>query len=568
MQTIWEPNYFVVDVETTGHDAVTHRMTEIACVVVNESQIINQYSSLINPHQFIPPFISKMTGISNEMVFLAPEARDVIQKTNTIIPNGTNIFVAHNVKFDYSFVYETFKREGFEFPYMPQLCTYKLAKKLLNKDLKKNVGSLAKYFGIPIISRHRALDDAKATAKILIKLIEIAEINHNVSSFQELLVFQNKTSNLIKVYPQSYQKIEDKIKKLPDSPGVYFYLDKSGEIIYVGKAKSLRKRVASYYNNGNNNTKKVKELLKYIYDIRWEETPTELQALLLESKEIKKNKPKYNRMDKEYKYYPLLKIHTNEEFPRLQKSYVIKDDKAEYFGPFRSGLLVEEISDLIDKTFKLRKCEAPLKPSPDFRPCFYYHIKKCDAPCALLQSKEEYSEEVLKVKNFLSGFSDNIIREYESKMDAFAEDMDYEKASEIRDSLNEIKRLFSRNENVSTSIEKNNLIIVMPNSEIDKTIDIYLFKFGILVYQETIGRKAHLNLILNKINSIYFENIELKTSYTIEEINEVKIITSWLYKNQNIGGFVYIENKTIQQINIEISDKIKYINYDDISDSE
>lgn len=567
MQTIWDVNYLVVDVETTGHDAIMHRMTEIACVIVNDGSIVNQYSSLINPHQFIPPFISKMTGISNEMVFLAPEASEVIGNLNSILPIDKNIFVAHNVKFDYSFVFETFKRVGIDFPVMQQLCTYKLSKKLLKKELKKNVGSLAKYFGIQMLARHRALDDAKATAKILIELINIANNDYNISSYQELLTFQNKI-NSFKIYPVSYKKIEDKIKLIPDVPGVYYYLDKSNKIIYVGKAKSLKKRVASYYSSGTNHSSKVKELLKYITDIKWEETPTELQALLLETKEIKKYKPMYNRIDKEYKYYPLLKIHTNEDYPRLQKSYTIKDDKAEYFGPFRSGLLVEEIANLIDRNFKLRKCENPLKPSIDFRPCFYYHIKRCEAPCALLQTKEEYLLEVDKVKNFLRGFAESIINEYEIKMEQLAQNMDFEKAAEMRDDLFEIRRLFSRAENVPTSIEKNNLILILPNSEIDKTIDIYLFKFGLLFYQETIGRKASIDPFIIKINNTYFNDTLNKTTYSIEEINEVKIITSWLYRQQEKGFIIYLEGKNIEQIKDNIIYSIKNINYNLLSESE
>jgi DNA polymerase-3 subunit epsilon len=156
MKSIWDVPFIVVDVETTGSDPVKNRIMDIACVSTIKGEIVSNFSSLINPHQFIPTFISKMTGISNEMAFSAPESREVLPTVAQIFSDPFAVFVAHNYKFDLSFDQQTFLRSGMEFPDIPKLCTLKLARRLLPKDHKKNVGALAKYFNVPIINRHRA----------------------------------------------------------------------------------------------------------------------------------------------------------------------------------------------------------------------------------------------------------------------------------------------------------------------------------------------------------------------------------------------------------------------------
>ncbi|MFY8160731.1 MAG: PolC-type DNA polymerase III [Candidatus Kapaibacteriota bacterium] len=204
MVSIWESPFLVVDVETNGSDPLKNRITEIACLKVQGGEIIEEYSSLVNPHQFIPPFISQMTGITNEMAFKAPEAKVVVPHLKRLMPDDKTIFVAHNVKFDWSFVRHTFMRENESLDELNQLCTYKLARKLLPNDMKKNVGALATFFNINMKNRHRAFDDAKATALILLELLEIAESEHGINSLHELLSFQNKRNNVYKFSKPNY----------------------------------------------------------------------------------------------------------------------------------------------------------------------------------------------------------------------------------------------------------------------------------------------------------------------------------------------------------------------------
>lgn len=569
MSLIKDIPFLVVDVETNGHDAIHNRITEYAIVVVQNGQILSEYSSLVNPHQFIPPFVANLTGITNEIAYTSPEANDVLKNTLDLYQMENAVFTAHNVKFDWAFVYHTHIREGFPMPAdMNQLCTLRLARKFLIKDVKKNVGSLADYFGIKMRTRHRALDDAKATAQILINLLDIAEKRYGIVEFDELFKYQNKRVPENKPNNVTFDRVKEKLNQVPDAPGVYYFLNGRKNIIYVGKAKSLKKRVGSYFTNASLSRKKTMKLLSKIYDIKWKETPSELQALILESKEIKLNKPEFNMMDKFPRHFELLKINYEYDFPILEKVYHTKADLAEYFGPFYDQLLVSEMVKIIEREFKMVKCEPNFKPSPEKRPCILHQMGRCEAPCNMSQTKEQYMLEVEKVRKFLSDYSNGIISDFETQIKEYAKELKFEEAGEAKKRLEELKRALLRPENVAGSLDKKDLIVVMPNSGRDKTVDVYFIKQNLLIHHETIGRKANLSEILSLAQDSYFRTISGLRNYNGEEMDQIRIINSWLYRNKDNGAFIYIEKKDIATIEKEVQQAIKHLDFETTADFE
>lgn len=547
-ESFWNVPIVVVDVETTGADAKRNRITDIACVTVLNGEIVSEFNSLVNPHQSIPPFISQMTGITYDMVINAPEAESVFQEVIKFFSGKEVVFCAHNAKFDLAFVNDTLLREGLDELSNPNLCTLKLARRLLNTKVKKNVGSLAEYFNIPITNRHRALGDAVATASFLIELLFIAEDEHGVKTIEDLLKFQNKQIKHFHAPSVSFKRVEDRLNELPEEPGVYRFLDKNGKILYIGKAKVLKDRVKSYFSTDTFTSSKIAKMFQLIHNIKWVTTETELEALLLESKEIKKWKPYYNTVDKKYKSYPFVKLTAQDDFPIIQTCEEVLDDGAEYFGPLRSMTLAEDIVKDVEKKFKIRKCYTNLKPSIENKPCFYYHIDQCSSPCTKEISKDEYLLEIEKVKLYLSGLPDGIISQLESKMEYLASRLEFEKAEKIKRNLLELKKLFSREEKVPTSINKSNLIVLIPLSNRDKTIDVYLIRSGMLQLHKNIGRKAPVNIISNHIHDIYFNGKNQNNSLTKADINEIKIVTSWLYKQNGSADYIYFEDKSEQEI--------------------
>jgi excinuclease ABC subunit C len=242
--------------------------------------------------------------------------------------------------------------------------------------------------------------------------------------------------------------IEEELKKLPDSPGVYQMKNAFGEIIYVGKAKNLKKRVRQYFQS-KNHIPKIQAMIKNIYEFEYIITDNEVEALILEANYIKKYRPKYNTLLRDDKQYPYIKISVQERYPRIYKVREVKKDGAKYFGPYPSAYAVNEIIDIIGNLYKLRKCSLKLDGTKKCqRPCVYYHINRCTAPCSGNVDIKEYSQEVNKATALLTG-SEGIIKSLNEKMIEASENMEYEEAAKYRDQIKALEVISEKQKVVS-----------------------------------------------------------------------------------------------------------------------
>ncbi len=234
--------------------------------------------------------------------------------------------------------------------------------------------------------------------------------------------------------------LKEKLKLLPDSPGVYIMLDKEGTVIYVGKARVLKNRVRQYFHTSEKPVK-VRSMVENIADFSYIVAPSEVDALALENTLIKKHKPKYNILLKDDKTYPYIKVHTREEFPHISVTRRIKKD-GRYFGPFMGGISCKDIVDIAAKAYNIRTCVTPI--GKQKKPCLNYHLKRCLAPCAGYVTKEEYAERVEKTLSFLSGNYEDAERLLKEKMKQFADEEQFELALAGRDKIAMLKRLGGR----------------------------------------------------------------------------------------------------------------------------
>jgi len=242
--------------------------------------------------------------------------------------------------------------------------------------------------------------------------------------------------------------IQEELKNLPDNPGVYQMKNAFGEIIYVGKAKNLKKRVRQYFRS-KNHIPKIQAMIKNIYEFEYIITDNEVEALILEANYIKKYRPKYNTLLRDDKQYPYIKISVQEKYPRIYKVREVKKDGAKYFGPYPSAYAVNEIIDIIGNLYKLRKCSLKLDGTKKCqRPCMYYHINRCTAPCTGNVDIKEYSEEVGKATAFLTG-GDDIIKSLNGKMIEASENMEYEEAAKYRDQIKALEVISEKQKVVS-----------------------------------------------------------------------------------------------------------------------
>lgn len=296
--------YAVVDIETTGGYAASNGITEIAIVIHDGIKVIERYETLINPNQDIPIYIQTLTGIDEKMVANAPDFRAVAAEIYRLLHD--KIFVAHNVNFDYSFVHHHLDSCGYQLN-VKKLCTVRLGRKLFPGLTSYSLGKLCASLAIPLNNRHRAGGDADATAILLTMLIE----KDSGGLINETLKKKSKEQNL----PPNLYKSE--IDKLPNMLGIYYFKNEKGKVIYVGKAKQIKKRVCSHFS-GNNISQQRQNFLKSIHSIDFETCGTELMALILEAAEIKKLWPENNRAMKRFEQkYCLYQFEDQNGYIRL-----------------------------------------------------------------------------------------------------------------------------------------------------------------------------------------------------------------------------------------------------------
>lgn len=236
--------------------------------------------------------------------------------------------------------------------------------------------------------------------------------------------------------------IEEELKKLPGKPGVYLMHDARDEIIYVGKAVSLKNRVRQYFQSSRNKGLKIESMVPQIARFEYIVTDSELEALVLECNLIKEYRPKYNTMLKDDKAYPFIRVTLQEEYPRVLFSRTMKKDKSKYFGPYTSAAAVKETIELIRKLYHLRSCSRrlPAETGKD-RPCLYYHLHQCKAPCQGWISREDYRKQVDQALGFLNGNFREVLQDLSDKMNRAAEELKYEEAAEYRDLMDSVRRI-------------------------------------------------------------------------------------------------------------------------------
>jgi len=344
--------YAIVDIETTGGYATNNAITEVAIVLHDGNRELKRYETLVNPAMTIPRYVQALTGITDEMVADAPYFEEIAPLLFEWLENA--VFVAHNVNFDYSFLKHQFKACGLDLN-AKKLCTVRLSRKVFPGAASYSLSKICLHLGIPISNRHRAGGDADATVLLFEKILQSGGMEH----IQGMLKGRNKEQYL----PINLQA--EQVDRLPQTPGVYYFHDQKGKVIYVGKAKNLRKRVGSHFSN-NKTGRQKQEFLRNIHTISHESTGTELMAFLLECIEIRRLWPLYNRSLKRFEQtYGLYVFEDRNGYARL-----ILEKRKKQLQPIYTFSLLHEGQTLLRKLIR----EWDLCP----KLCF---VQTSDGPC-------------------------------------------------------------------------------------------------------------------------------------------------------------------------------------------
>lgn len=327
--------------------------------------------------------------------------------------------------------------------------------------------------------------------------------------------------------------IKQKLKNLPLCPGVYLMRDEEGKVIYVGKSKLLKNRVSQYFMHSKNHSPKTVAMVANIRDFDYMVTDTEVEALVLECNLIKKYRPKYNILLKDDKQYPYIKITVQEEFPRIYMTRKVVKDGARYFGPYMSSFMVKDTLETIKKIFKVRSCNKNLpRDIGKSRPCLYYHIKQCSAPCAGMVSREEYREVFDQIAAVLEGKYAYIIKNLSEKMYAASEALEFERAARYRDKIESLKILGDKQKMLSTK-ENNRDIIGIYQDERESCIQIFYMRDGKISGSEYFvfeqDENSRKELLSGFMKEYYFNATmipqEILIPDTFEDVEEVQ---AWL----------------------------------------
>lgn len=326
--------------------------------------------------------------------------------------------------------------------------------------------------------------------------------------------------------------INIELDRLPNNPGVYLMEDKNENIIYVGKAKNLRKRVRQYFQSSKNKNPKVKAMVSHIYKFEYIIVDNEIEALILESNLIKKYKPKYNILLRDDKHYPYLKITYREKFPRVLKTRKVIKDGAKYFGPYPSVYAVNYVLDFIHDYYPIRNCNQRLnKEGLIDRPCLNYYIKECYGPCKGYNYQREYMEEIKKIDRLLSGRDTEIIGVLKEKMDTASKDLDFETAAIYRDYIDSLNTVLEK-QKIITDISKEQDIIGMARGINEVCIQIFFLRSGKIIGREHFIIDDNYRTDKAEILSAFLKQFYSGTAYIPKEILvETEITEKDLIKN-------------------------------------
>ena len=328
--------------------------------------------------------------------------------------------------------------------------------------------------------------------------------------------------------------IREELKKLPDKPGVYLMKDKTGDIIYVGKAISLKNRVRQYFQFSKNKTPKVNAMVERIVEFETILTDNEVEALILEANLIKKHKPKYNILLRDDKQYPYIKITTNEKYPRVIKTRNIKKDGCKYFGPYVSNMAVNDTIEIIKNLYQIRTCRLNLdKDIGKKRPCLNYHINKCLGPCQGNVDEDNYMKMIDEIAMFLNGREDRLINIIQKKMEDASKNMDFESAAKYRDQIKSLNHILEQQKIVSTTMTDQD-IIAMARGIDEVCMQIFFVRSGKLIGRESYIITGTDGVEKGEIISSFGKQFYMGVAYipkeilVEEEFEDIEVIAKWL----------------------------------------
>lgn len=456
-------SFVAIDVETTGLRPTQHRIIEIGIAKYVNGRCIERYSRLINPERRVPDYIRKLTGLTDSDLIPAPRFAQVAAEIVEFV--GDMLVLGHNIGFDIAFLNAEFERVRMPVLGNASIDTIPMAMRVLGRRIRPSLDRVATAVGLSPRTYHRALGDAELTAEVALRLMGMAV--EAGTSLESLLLLNRANHSASIAHAHSAASVLDRhhLDGLPRRPGVYLMIDANDRVLYVGKAKSLRDRVASYYSQPLGYTRKMDGLIEAIARIEHEETGSELVALLLESQLIRRYQPPYNRVMRNSESYPYIRIDPTNPWPHLRLAKQRRPDGARYFGPYRNRQTARDAIDLLNRRFGLRSCSRGFKTAKSYgNPCLELDLHRCSGPCVGRAVADEYRAGVNAVIGLLDLDRNDVILALESELAAASETLQFERAQRLRRELETLRRLRTEQESLAALGQQRPYVIVQPGT--------------------------------------------------------------------------------------------------------
>lgn len=538
--------YTVLDVETTGLDPRQEKIIEFAGYRVEKGEIVDSFSTFLNPQRRLDPYITMFTGIRDEDLAGAPLFENIASKLMEFL--SESVIVGHNIQFDVKFLEAEFLNAGYEKFNPVTFCTLRAARRLFPQLKSKKLESVRDHLHIPPGVTHRAYSDAIATAGIFIEVKKKLERQFQLSTLKDILGFQYiPPRDIARKFPQTLSETEFDIPAIPDLPGNYWFIDSSETVIYIGKSKSLRKRLSSHLMD--NAAGKSKLILGSATILRYETTSTEVMALVKEAQLIKKTKPKHNIQLTNYGNKYFIRVSLRHPYPRLELVNKFELDGNDYFGLFGTRKKAEEVMEIAEKSFRLRTCDQ--KEFSKSRACFMATIDRCVVPCEK-DNYGEYREELQKFYDFMSGRKSDLLSELIQRMSAFSAELKFEQAAEVKKTVDLLLQQVHKSSLLREPVNKANVWISVSGD--GGVMDHFLLLQG-KVYIRNFSSGGYDNFE-NALDDWFEGNERLDLQPTDEDYERMRIILNWAAQNRDRVKIFYL---TEYQTKIQLFKKMSTV---------
>lgn len=504
--------FAVLDLETTGLSPDSDRITEIGVVKAHGGEVLGEFSTLVHPGRPVPPAITAVTGITNQMLAGQPRIQAVLPALLEFL-RGT-VLVAHNANFDTRFLAAALQREGYPPLRLPVVDTAAVARRVLRDEVRScRLSELARHYRSPVTPEHRALPDARATIHVLYGLLERVGVL-GATTLQDLQDYTRSVSD------RSFRKI-DLVREAPDAAGVYRFVGERGDVLYVGKATSLRQRLRSYF--GQDRRRRVADLVRDVARVEWTTTPTVLEAAVREVRAIALHKPRYNRRSKFPERAVWAKV-TVEPFPRVSLVSAPRDDGATYFGPLRSRRTAEQVVEAIHSVSRIRQCSPRIRLAQDHPACVLKDLGRCDAPCDGSIDRDTYASVVDELRRWLNGDAGDLLDRLHQRMLHLARDHRFEDASVIRNRLHAVTNALARDRSLRSLVDVDELVVQRRH---DAGRDLVLVRHGRLAATLAAPGEA-MDPVLVAALRARADLPATRPVVTAADAEEIELVATWL----------------------------------------